>query len=404
MIYEAGYITIASGSDQVEGEGTYFLSYIKKGDSLTLEGVIYYVIAIADNHQLQLHTNYLGADIIQGSYQIDSAEMPGLFYVFNAPTLTWVASTPTPSVQSLVITLGLKNIQLAWSVVDTAYPSISYQTEIWHNTVDNFATATLLSTLSGNVVKYSDLPITAHYYWLRAVNTDYAITGASTASGVQVPVAVATQDIATNAVTHTASAVTVLSSITKPIAYVGYNATVALNAPLALNTGEVSPAIAFVTIANMENFDTTCGRLQIVLSRVSDNKDRAWEFTTSTIPPANIGNVGKDWFIPSTGTAPIGYIKEFPYTCLATSASTYAWLPLTPVDLGVIAFDVSTRLVDGVAISSGSFMFKFNTIATTDSYMVNINMVNESTPYTANIWNTDIGYTEVGLTIFTGKR
>lgn len=203
-VYEAGYINAATGSDQVEGLGTSWLTSCKKGDTLTLQGMLYYVIAITDNHLLQLHTVYAGTTISQSNYQIVIVDKPGLFYIFNISTLAWVASTPTPSVQSLVITLGLKNIQLAWSVVDTIYPGMSYQTEIWHNTVDNFATADLLSTLSGNAFKYSDLPITAHYYWLRAVNTDYSITGVATASGVQVPVAVQTGDIAQNAVSISA--------------------------------------------------------------------------------------------------------------------------------------------------------------------------------------------------------
>jgi len=203
-VYEAGYINATNGSDQVEGLGTGWLAYCKKGDTLTLQGTLYYIIAITDNHRLQLHTVYTGTTLARGNYQIVVVDKPGLFYIFNVPTLAWIASAPAPAIQSLVVTLGLKNIQLAWSVVDAVYPAIAYQTEVWHNSVDNFATATLLSTLSGTAVKYSDLPVAAHYYWLRAVNTAYAITAATTASGVQVPVAVQTGDIAHEAVSISA--------------------------------------------------------------------------------------------------------------------------------------------------------------------------------------------------------
>ena len=80
MSYQAGYLTARHDSDQVEGFGTYWLTYCKPGDTLTLAGTEYKIIAITDNHQLQLNAYFAGDDIIKGGYEIIGSTKPGEHY------------------------------------------------------------------------------------------------------------------------------------------------------------------------------------------------------------------------------------------------------------------------------------------------------------------------------------
>jgi len=200
-IYEAGYISVANGSNQVEGFGTYWLVYCKVGDTIVLDAVTYYIVAISDNHRLTLSANYSGAALDRSVYQIDIVTKPGQFYTFNISTLLWVSTPAAPVISGLVVTLGLKNIHLNWAVLDAVYGDLGYLTEVWHSASNSFGGATLLSTQLTTTFEHASLGIVANYYWLRVVQSAYSIVGATTASGSQTPLGIITADIATNAVT-----------------------------------------------------------------------------------------------------------------------------------------------------------------------------------------------------------
>ena len=93
----------------------------------------------------------------------------------------------------------LKANLISWIVVDAIWGISWYQTEIWHNTTNDFTSATLLATVAGDSYRHTDLAVQQHYYWLRAVSVTPAITGVTTPA-TQIPAAVQTSDIASGAV------------------------------------------------------------------------------------------------------------------------------------------------------------------------------------------------------------
>jgi hypothetical protein len=68
--YQAGYISIESGSDMVEGFGTRWLNYIQANDQLMLDGIAYPIATVTDNHLLQLTAAYEGVAIEHANYEI----------------------------------------------------------------------------------------------------------------------------------------------------------------------------------------------------------------------------------------------------------------------------------------------------------------------------------------------
>jgi len=200
-VYQAGFINATNGSNVLEGLGTYWLTYIKVGDTITLSGTVYYIVAISDNHLLELHTAYTGVTLLQGVYQIDIAVKPSKYHYFNTVTLTWVSATPSPTISSLVATIGFKKLSFTWNILDSIYEGIGYSTEIWHSSTNDFATAVLHTTTIDRFFEDIDLTPVPQYYWFRAVYSPDAILGATTASGGQTPLAVQTTDLALGAAT-----------------------------------------------------------------------------------------------------------------------------------------------------------------------------------------------------------
>ena len=69
-VYEAGYINVTAGSDQVEGLGTSWLTYCHAGDTFIVDNINYLIDSIPDNHQLILSTIYAGSTQNSSPYQI----------------------------------------------------------------------------------------------------------------------------------------------------------------------------------------------------------------------------------------------------------------------------------------------------------------------------------------------
>jgi hypothetical protein len=197
--YQAGYLSVANGSNAVTGIGTYWLTYAHAGDTINLGGVNYIIGNITDNHTLTLTTNYTGTTLVQAQYLITFAVPPGQFYKFQASTSSWVEFVPAPTINSVTVAPLLKANLLSWIIVDAIWGTGWYQTEIWHNTINDFTSATLLATVDGDTYRHTDLSVQAHYYWLRAVSATPAVTGVKTAA-TQTPAAVQTSDIAAGAV------------------------------------------------------------------------------------------------------------------------------------------------------------------------------------------------------------
>jgi hypothetical protein len=71
--YEAGYISISTGSDVVEGFGTRWLTYVKSNDQLILGGLVFSIQSVTDNHLLKLSTVYTGEPLDRANYEIQVA-------------------------------------------------------------------------------------------------------------------------------------------------------------------------------------------------------------------------------------------------------------------------------------------------------------------------------------------
>lgn len=109
-----------------------------------------------------------------------------------------------PALAGFAVTPGVESAVLRWDPV-------TYQVEIWRNSTNDFATATLVTTT--NEATYTDTPLTPStpvYHWARAVRVlstgDKAYgtpsTGSSTPRGPEVgPASVQTLHIADDAVT-----------------------------------------------------------------------------------------------------------------------------------------------------------------------------------------------------------
>ncbi len=193
--YAAGYINAVNGSDQVEGFGTYWIDYAKTGDTIFIGDLPYKIIAIDDNHLLTLYGAYTGESTDQATYSIENVEKPGRYYRFNTTTLEWEASAPTPIIQELVVSIGFKKLSFTWSILDSVYGDVGYETEIWSSLTNDFATATLHSATIDKYYEAIDLVPVPNFYWFRAAYTPDAIIGVKLASGSQTPIAVQTIDI-----------------------------------------------------------------------------------------------------------------------------------------------------------------------------------------------------------------
>lgn len=114
------------------------------------------------------------------------------------PTQLDITPTPAPTLLNLTITSTIKGVQLAWDIPsDPTHDS----TEIWHNTENDFGTATKLAEVWGNTYVHVDAPIgVLRYYWIRSRNIYGRADGALTA-GYATPGAVQTEDVALNAIT-----------------------------------------------------------------------------------------------------------------------------------------------------------------------------------------------------------
>ena len=75
MVYEAGYISATTGSNQVEGFGTCWLSYCHAGDVMVINDIEYEILSIDDNHLLTLSVNYFGESIESGNYIINTLQV-----------------------------------------------------------------------------------------------------------------------------------------------------------------------------------------------------------------------------------------------------------------------------------------------------------------------------------------
>lgn len=72
--YETGKISITQNSNIVTGLGTRWLSYVRSGDELTVNGQTFIIESVADFNQLTLAENYLDADVIESSYYITETD------------------------------------------------------------------------------------------------------------------------------------------------------------------------------------------------------------------------------------------------------------------------------------------------------------------------------------------
>lgn len=103
-----------------------------------------------------------------------------------------IRPTPAPTLANLIIRNTAKGVQLSWDVVsDSTFASA----EIWHNTVNDFATATKLDEITDCVFTDVDAPVgVLRYYWVRAKNT-YSRTDGNMLTGSATPAAIQSGDL-----------------------------------------------------------------------------------------------------------------------------------------------------------------------------------------------------------------
>lgn len=135
------------------------------------------------------------------------SEQSGDYWVWDIPTWSYIFIAPAP-----VINVGdystlseYRKITVYGNAVDT-YWTTSFPIQLRTNTVDNFATATIITEDMGGSYTADNIEVTSRYYYLTPYYLDdyyNQVFGTTVSTGSVIPLAVQTGDIGLGAVTGT---------------------------------------------------------------------------------------------------------------------------------------------------------------------------------------------------------
>jgi len=191
----------------------------------------------------------------------------------SSPTLTNLTGSP----------VGGSIVALRWTIPqDTTH----FQTEIWVNTVNNRATATLAEKSFGSTYAYVGTPGTTYYFWIRSVNiygyTAGAWTPVSATGGVAVTLSrLITDNISDNAITDE---FVYTSSVAKtiPSAFSGGASVILADLTYQASGGRVRVRVE-------DDLSPTVGILNGVNATANTNNITYYNFYMSRLTVYNVG-------------------------------------------------------------------------------------------------------------------